>query len=56
MGGCGPALRPRTLRHLGAEFTTAEALITFCALLAYRRLTIDDGAAVSGYRGDRAND
>jgi EmrB/QacA subfamily drug resistance transporter len=27
-----------------------EALITLCALLAYRRLAADDGASVSGYR------
>ncbi|TXH38929.1 MAG: MFS transporter [Rhodospirillaceae bacterium] len=33
-----------------------EALITLCAFLAYRRLTVDDGAAVSGYRSDLASD
>jgi hypothetical protein len=27
-----------------------EALITLCAVLAYRRLSADDGASVSGYR------
>jgi EmrB/QacA subfamily drug resistance transporter len=34
----------------------AEALITLCALLAYRRLAADDGAAVSGYRAELAAD
>jgi EmrB/QacA subfamily drug resistance transporter len=34
----------------------AEALITLCALLAYRRLTTDDGASVSGYRSGPATD
>ncbi|MDY0884328.1 MFS transporter [Dongia soli] len=33
-----------------------EALITLGALFAYRRLTADDGAAVSGYRSDLASD
>jgi EmrB/QacA subfamily drug resistance transporter len=33
-----------------------EALITFCALFAYRRLAADDGAAVSGYRSDLATE
>jgi hypothetical protein len=33
-----------------------EALITLCALLAYRRLAIDDGASVSGYRAELAAD
>jgi hypothetical protein len=34
----------------------AEAVITLCALLAYRRLTIGDGASVSGYRSELAAD
>jgi EmrB/QacA subfamily drug resistance transporter len=33
-----------------------EAAITLCALAAYRRLAIDDGAAVSGYRAEMAGD
>ncbi|HVT50127.1 MAG TPA: MFS transporter [Dongiaceae bacterium] len=33
-----------------------EALITLCAVLAYRRLAPDDGASVSGYRADLAAD
>lgn len=33
-----------------------EALITLCALLAYRRLAVDDGASVSGHRSDLATE
>ncbi|HWT98789.1 MAG TPA: hypothetical protein VN229_14275, partial [Terriglobales bacterium] len=33
-----------------------EALITLCAVLAYRRLAVDDGASVSGYRSNLAAD
>jgi EmrB/QacA subfamily drug resistance transporter len=34
----------------------AEAAITLCALFAYRKLAVDDGASISGYRAELAGE